>query len=398
MRRIFDALLRIFLFNTLFLESVLSLPNKSASVAKSLTGQLQRCVTPREVLRDVGRKINEESDPLGVVASLVLVRLCKQFIHQDNIGDIPLLEPSDQKALQGVIQNLCFRDWQALAASENIDSVVEGTKAAAVLSRILNDFVEPETWRPLHAKWVEFSEMNCQNENILDANHLSGLEWASACFMLNDSAWKLPPKLQKAYDDLELPFRINVACLNNLDLSVQMLESQVDFKVEEIRTQTNKIVKERRQTAWQGDDEVSPFEYSGKSMQRQPWSPIVRAIRDQLTEQTGEYYEGCLLNLYPDGGSGMRYHIDPDQGKLWGVETAVVSVGATRRFSFRRIPGLDSNRDIIAEARPHSFYVMHSDVTEMFGDCQEKFQHMVKTAESKDEKAARSSLVFKKVL
>ncbi len=91
----------------------------------------------------------------------------------------------------------------------------------------------------------------------------------------------------------------------------------------------------------------------------------------------------------------MRYHIDPDQGTLWGYETAVVSIGATRRFAFRSITdGATTDVGI----KPHTFVLMNGDVTEMFGDCQERFQHTVKTAENKEELAPRVSLVFKKTL
>jgi alkylated DNA repair dioxygenase AlkB len=118
----------------------------------------------------------------------------------------------------------------------------------------------------------------------------------------------------------------------------------------------------------------------------------VRTIRDALDERTSQYYDGCLLNHYPDGKSGMRYHIDPDQGTLWDYDTAVVSVGATRRFAFRTTPpGGDGQQ-------PHSFYVMHGDVIHMYDDCQERFQHTVKKADNNGETSARASLVFKRTL
>jgi alkylated DNA repair dioxygenase AlkB len=44
------------------------------------------------------------------------------------------------------------------------------------------------------------------------------------------------------------------------------------------------------------------------------------------------------------------------------------------------------------------FVLFQGDVTEMFGDCQSRFQHTVKTAEGKNEMAPRASLVFKKTL
>ena len=100
-------------------------------------------------------------------------------------------------------------------------------------------------------------------------------------------------------------------------------------------------------------------------------------------------FERCLHFLLI-----KRYHIDPDQGLSWGFDTCVVSVGATRRFAFRNIPGKET--DIVSQ--PHNFVVMDGDVTHMFGNCQSQFQHAVKTSENKGEKASRSSLVFKQCL
>jgi hypothetical protein len=109
----------------------------------------------------------------------------------------------------------------------------------------------------------------------------------------------------------------------------------------------------------------------------------------------------------------MRYHMDPDQGTLWDYETAVVSVGATRRFAFRSIPDPNQNEDTTTTTttttttnknnnnsgkKPHVFVLLHGDVTEMVDDCQGLFQHTVKTAEGKKEMAPRVSLVFKKTL
>ena len=138
-------------------------------------------------------------------------------------------------------------------------------------------------------------------------------------------------------------------------------------------------------------------------METKPFSPIVNHVRNLLFQRTGILYDCCLLNLYPDGDSGMRYHIDPDQGTLWGYETAVVSVGATRRFSFREIKdretvGSNKNSKNSTKPHPHNFVVMNGDVTEMFSDCQMSYQHTVKTAEGNNEKTARSSLVFKQSL
>ena len=204
---------------------------------------------------------------------------------------------------------------------------------------------------------------------------------------------------------MDLPFRIRPRFFdsyvfdNEGVLCVKEFVQEVDFQVDTIRTSTNTTVQERRQTAWQGDEHVAPFAYSGKSMVRNSWSPLVLQIRNELYKETSHYYDGCLLNLYPDGYSGMRYHVDPDQGTLWGYETVVVSVGATRRFAFRLIES-DGDDDVTKDSlsRPHIFVLMNGDVTEMFDDCQERFQHTVKPADKKQEKAPRVSLVFKKTI
>jgi alkylated DNA repair dioxygenase AlkB len=227
------------------------------------------------------------------------------------------------------------------------------------------------------------------------------MKWSFDCFRLTsgDLSYTLPKVLQDAYDELRLPFCILPGCLVKdaiiPHLSVATLTSEVDFRVDEIRTTASvKVVQERRQTAWQGDKGVGPFCYSGKRMPRSDWSPTVELIRDRLQQATGQYYDGCLLNLYPDGRSGMRYHIDPDQGTLWDYDTAVVSVGASRRFAFRPIPSHEGSRG--QQEQPHNFVVTHGDVTYMFGDCQERFQHTVKNADNKTEVTPRVSLVFKR--
>ncbi len=100
----------------------------------------------------------------------------------------------------------------------------------------------------------------------------------------------------------------------------------------------------------------------------------------------------------------MRFHADP-QGVAWAPETAVVSVGAPRRFVFRAM------RD--ASVR-YAYLVRSGDVVQMHADCQRAFQHALlpekgaataaatdaDSPESTEEEpplpAPRISLVFKK--
>jgi hypothetical protein len=102
----------------------------------------------------------------------------------------------------------------------------------------------------------------------------------------------------------------------------------------------------------------------------------------------------------------MRFHADP-QGAAWAPETAVVSVGAPRRFVFR------ATRDPSVR---YAYHVRSGDVVQMHADCQRAFQHALlpekgaapapatdagaDSPESTEEAlpAPRISLVFKKRL
>ena len=370
---------------------------------QSLKFELQQCVSPQELLERVASKLTPQTDPDGSIASLVLVRLAKQIIYIDNNE-----RNNPGEGLQ------CWRDeilknkkaWinacTVLTHSFTLDmnpsileSSTEGFKAASTLSRLLP--TSTMLWSPLLTIW---NQQSLQFYANLAPHHVTGIMWAYDTFSLHNKDAIAPVSLQDKYNQLHMPFRIIPACLQEVsDLTVETLINQVDFQVDTIRTTSNLVVKERRQTAWEGDSGVAPFQYSGKSMLTRSWSPLVETVRDCLVKTTGQYYDGCLLNLYPDGGSGMRYHSDPDQGALWDFATAVVSVGATRRFAFRDIPSdNEQNDNYQPNSQPHNFFVMGGDVTEMLHDCQARFQHTVKTADDKNEVAARASLVFKRTM
>lgn len=314
-----------------------------------------------------------------------------------------------EKGLCNSVNTLAKREASWSASLPSLESAVDAIKAVAVIVRILARQSKPTfnvslLFLPLIEK-LQSEESTVLP--LLQPHHLSGLQWAMDCFQVatqgeHAERYILPSQLQNALDALELPFRIRPGLLLNSSTIfednptheiVAQFVQQVDFQSDVIKTtSTNRIVPERRQTAWQGDANVAAFSYSGKSMRRQPWSPLVENVRDCLHHQTAHYYDGCLLNLYPDGESGMRYHIDPDQGTLWGYETAVVSIGATRKFAFRSTSNNENG------SKPHVFVLFNGDVTEMFRDCQERYQHTVKTAEARAETASRVSLVFKKTL
>ena len=398
------------------------------SSSSSLKHTLQKCYTPTDVLDRVVPLLSVDQDPDGSIASLALVRLSRQLIHLDNTDQ---LHRSDlcRPTITTTTTTTTTSHWEQLAQtltdgivststivdnkdkSINIDVHVEAIKSIAVTCRILPELTT--IWETYLQSFHDYccycsadTSIHDENTTIFRPDQLSGLQWAYDSLALHvddpQETYRMPPTLQRLYESLDLPFRVIPGCLTQQQqrqdtaLSVSSLVQQVAFRVDDIRTtSTGKVVKERRQTAWEGDNGVPAFRYSGKAMETMPWSPLVRHVRTVLTKRTNQYYDCCLLNHYPDGGSGMRYHIDPDQGTLWDYATAVVSVGATRRFAFRAIDNHNDD-DNNKNNKPHNFVLFDGDVTEMFGDCQARFQHTVKTADDKKEKAARASLVFKR--
>jgi alkylated DNA repair dioxygenase AlkB len=86
----------------------------------------------------------------------------------------------------------------------------------------------------------------------------------------------------------------------------------------------------------------------------------------------------------------MRFHSDPCYG-CWTDEAAVVSIGQTRRFTFREASDFSSRWE---------YAVSNGDVVYMTDDCQQRLQHSVKVERDREDRRAaemgpRMSLVFK---
>lgn len=221
------------------------------------------------------------------------------------------------------------------------EDIVEGTKAAAILYRLLTlDYADDSLdcyggngdddhftifdCIPLAYYSYDPSSFNCEGVdrnydmndgmndgmndrmdrmtlmmNKMEPHHISGLKWAFDCFVLtddNDEISKprrrmitIPYPLQKRYKELNFPFHVHPGFLKlhdchndengpNIPIKTPPLEQQqqqeewwkgttilneltrqVDFQSEKISTTSNVVVKERRETAWQGESYIRGF-------------------------------------------------------------------------------------------------------------------------------------------
>lgn len=89
-----------------------------------------------------------------------------------------------------------------------------------------------------------------------------------------------------------------------------------------------------REVSWCADAGLS-YTYSGKKKHPQAWSATLLQVKERLEAKTGESFNACLLNYYPDGNHGMSWHSD-DEGSLIPDSTiASLSLGAERKFVFK---------------------------------------------------------------
>ena len=90
-----------------------------------------------------------------------------------------------------------------------------------------------------------------------------------------------------------------------------------------------------RLSCWIGDPGTD-YKYSGVKFAPHPWHAVLLPIRERLVRELSVPFNSVLANLYRDGKDSMGWHSD-DEPEL-GPEPVIasVSLGAGRRFVFKR--------------------------------------------------------------
>lgn len=139
-----------------------------------------------------------------------------------------------------------------------------------------------------------------------------------------------------------------------------------------------------RLTAWYG---ARPYTYSNLTWPAQPWPAPLNRVRRKVEAVSGATFNGVLANLYRDGADSMGWHSD-DEAELGPAPViASLSLGAARRFIFRRRD--DSTRKVGLILPDDSLLVMS-------GATQANWRHAVpKTARPV---GPRLNLTFREIL
>ena len=139
-----------------------------------------------------------------------------------------------------------------------------------------------------------------------------------------------------------------------------------------------------RLTAWYGDTGKS-YTYSGITMNPDPWSPNLLAIKEKIEETVQVSFNSVLANLYRNGQDYVSWHSDDEKELDKNPTIASVSFGATRRFLLRH----RSNKNL----ETVDLSLGHGSLLIMKGSTQHYWKHQVpKTAKVK---TARINLTFR---
>lgn len=141
-----------------------------------------------------------------------------------------------------------------------------------------------------------------------------------------------------------------------------------------------------RLSCWIGDPGAS-YRYSGTLFQPRPWPAALLPIRERLAQELGVDFNSVLANLYRDGRDAMGWHGDDERELGRRPVIASLSLGARRRFVFRRRDD-PSARQVLE--------LPHGSLLVMAGDTQRLYRHALpRTARPV---AARINLTFRRIV
>jgi alkylated DNA repair dioxygenase AlkB len=141
-----------------------------------------------------------------------------------------------------------------------------------------------------------------------------------------------------------------------------------------------------RLEAWIADDGLE-YTYSGIRHLPDPWFDELIELRELVAKLSETTFNSVLCNLYRDGRDGVDWHADDETE--FGPQPVIgsLSLGATRRFDFRRVDD---------HANKLSMDLHHGDLVIMRGTTQELWRHRV--PKTKKFVGERINLTFRTVI
>ena len=267
-----------------------------------------------------------------------------------------------------------------LDEDEVVDAETEGRRAKrfAETARAMGSMGRLDVSETIRRGFIK----SCESV-ILPPRYASVVAWAYETCGIGEEA---PSEVMDALRGV--PFRFRPGLARGV-VDAETLAREVPFRTDRLTTRDGRRVDERRKTCWMGEPHVGSYAYSGKTMRPTPMAPCVERLRDAVFEQTGERFDSCLINWY-DERAACAYHTDPGMGTMYATDSVIVSIGETRRFSFRPLGTTD--------VEAHWIRVADGDCVFMFANCNDDYEHCVMAAEGEGNASPRASVVFKRSL
>ena len=176
------------------------------------------------------------------------------------------------------------------------------------------------------------------------------------------------------------------------DALLAALRDEVRWEVHRIRMYGREIDSPRL-SAWIGDPGTG-YVYSRVRFEPNPWPPALAALRARIDTAAGIAMNSVLANRYRDGSDAIGWHADDEPELGPRPVIASLSLGAPRRFVFRRRPPRGAKTPASALER-HELELPHGSLLVMAGDTQRYWHHALpRTAKPVGE---RINLTFRRI-
>lgn len=169
------------------------------------------------------------------------------------------------------------------------------------------------------------------------------------------------------------------------DRAFAALRAQIKWRQDYLRMFGEEIAVPRLE-AWIADEGLD-YTYSGIHHLPDPWFEELTQLRELVAGVAEASFNSVLCNLYRNGNDSVDWHADDERefGALPVIGS--LSLGATRRFDFRRVDD---------HATKVSMDLHHGDLVVMRGTTQELWRHRI--PKTKKVVGARINLTFRNVL
>lgn len=111
------------------------------------------------------------------------------------------------------------------------------------------------------------------------------------------------------------------------------LNTNISWEHDEFIMYGKKIITKRK-VAWYGSKEFD-YNYSQKTRKAKPWTKSLTNLKQLIESESKDFFNSCLLNLYPAGSDGMGWHSDDEKELRPSAAIASISLGSDRKFSFK---------------------------------------------------------------